>query len=69
LAAEEWSWNLPFYTPVVGDVQPWGDRVLVTAGGRQDGTTSVWLVTESGQIDWGIEIDSFAFRGELVEAL
>jgi len=68
-AAQEWAWDLPMYTPIVGDVHAWRDGVIVTAGGRQDGTSSVWWVGEDGEVRWELAIESFAFRGEVVEAL
>ena len=67
--AQLWSWPVPVFTPIVGGVQQWGEHVLVTAGGRQDARSSIYLVDEAGDVDWSVDVGQLQFRTELVEAL
>jgi hypothetical protein len=68
-AAEVWSWDIPAFTPIVGNAQPWGDHTFVAAGGRFDHLASFYLVQPDGEIAWELETEGMVFQASLARSL
>lgn len=70
-ARQVWEWRVPFYTPVVGDIDRMSQNWLVTAGGSfGNPPATIFEVTDAGDIRWQLEVEGdFVYRAERVPTL
>jgi hypothetical protein len=66
-ARQTWSWQVPFYTGAVGDVDRIGPHWLITAG---TGTPTIFEIDDVGNIIWQLEADRGSiYRAERIDAI
>lgn len=67
-AQQTWEWRVPFFTPVVGDIDELSSGFLVTAGiGSGPWPASIFEVSNTGQVRWQLEVrGNFVYRAERV---